>query len=474
MVQQGEMKKRSLAIALSLFLLSVVSVSVYGAKNQSSQKHPTINTSKWVSVSLPFRPYNITAVNGALWVCGLNETIAVSNDKGVSWHFQHQKQGGEVLLKIAFVDEKTGHAAGTGGLILSTTDGGQTWSSHASGSTIGDFSFSGPGNGIAEIGGQVNLTSDGGEHWQEVSAMRTDPKVKPFSQIESVAALSTTHLAVALHQDQGENIILSTTDGGKTWIPTHIANTFAGTLLPHNGEYWAFGIEYLGREHDPGGGYSAAVVLHSREGQNWEHGVRPSSEFDGCTSQACYLHYGVLEVLYGKSEAIWSLPQDSATTGKWAMVEDTICTVGTELKCGKAIPSDTPQPLPNTGPIQIQLRRSEPLVEGCLDCQFTQVPAPASLAGKPAVIKDVFATFTVSRSGSVESVGVKGAPSKALNDAIALQISNWLITPSHQDGVTIPDTKSLELNILCSPRFPGLTENPSCNVVAASSFSKLR
>ncbi|WP_353072813.1 hypothetical protein [Tunturiibacter gelidiferens] len=87
--------------------------------------------------------------------------------------------------------------------------------------------------------------------------MMTDPKIRQFSQIESIAALSTTHYAVAAHQEQGENIIVSTTDGGESWIPTHIVNTFAGTLLPHEGEYWAFGIEYLGREHDPSGGYSA-------------------------------------------------------------------------------------------------------------------------------------------------------------------------------------------------------------------------
>jgi photosystem II stability/assembly factor-like uncharacterized protein len=32
-----------------------------------------------------------------------------------------------VLLNIVFVDAMAGHAADTGGLLLSTKDGGQTW-----------------------------------------------------------------------------------------------------------------------------------------------------------------------------------------------------------------------------------------------------------------------------------------------------------------------------------------------------------
>jgi photosystem II stability/assembly factor-like uncharacterized protein len=192
---------------------------------------PKVNTSKWRSIALPFRPYNVTAFDGTLWVCGLNETIAVSNDRGISWRIQHQRQDGEVLLKIAFIDQNTGHAAGTGGIVLSTTNGGQTWSSHSGDSTIDDFSFSGPNDGIAKVGGHASLTSDGGVHWQEISAMMTDPKIRQFSQIELIAALSTTHYAIAAHQEQGENIIVSTTDGGKSWTPTHIVNTFAGTLL---------------------------------------------------------------------------------------------------------------------------------------------------------------------------------------------------------------------------------------------------
>ncbi len=51
----------------------------------------------------------------------------------------------------------TGHAAGTGGLLLSTTDGGTTWIAHNSGGTIQQFSFSDARNGIAQIGGVVKL-----------------------------------------------------------------------------------------------------------------------------------------------------------------------------------------------------------------------------------------------------------------------------------------------------------------------------
>lgn len=468
------MTKSIFMTAVSVCLLNVALLPGQEIAKTEHNKHPSINKSKWQNVSLPFRPINITAINNNLWICGLNETIAVSNDGGASWKVQHQKQDGEVLLNIAFSDEKTGHAAGTGGLILSTTDSGQTWTAHRGGPTIQSFSFAGAAAGIAEVDGHVSLTADGGAHWQEVVAMHTDPKVQPFSEVESVAALNPTHFAIALHQPEGENIVLSTVDAGKNWTPLHIANTFAGTLIPHDSEYGAFGIEYLGREHDPSGGYSAPVALHSQDGLNWKHGIRASTEFDGCTAQGCSLHYGVLEVLYGNTEKIWSLPQDLSLSRKWAMVGDNVCMVDSGLKCGKAIPSEIPQPMPDNGPINIQVGPEKPFVEECLDCHFSQLPFPKNLARRPAAIKSATVTFMVRRDGSVSNIEIKGIPIQAMAEEIAHQISGWLIAPAHQGLDTVAAHKQIDMSILCFPGFPGAPNSASCTVYPANTFTNLR
>jgi hypothetical protein len=425
--------------------------------SSESKKKPTINTTHWIPVSISFRPFDLTATNGAFWLCGLNETIAVSQDDGRTWRVRHQNHDGEVLTKIEFVNEKVGHAAGTGGLLLTTTDGGQTWvGTRGVNDTIDDVSFVDAKTGIAQISDHVSLTSDGGDHWRLVEAMRDDPKVRPFSEIESVAALSLTRFAIALHQDQGENIVLSTDDAGKRWIPTHISNTFADTLVPHAGEFWAFGIEYLGREHNPYGGYSAPVTLHSPDGRNWEHGTRASNEVSGCNAQGCELSYGVIESLYEKAPRIWSAPQDSPVSGKWALVRDTVCTIAAGIKCGKALLSDAPQPMPDRdGPIEIAIDPSAPLVEGCLECRFSQVPAPHAVGPRGALIKGITARFMVNRDGSVRDVTVMGNIGSETSDAISSQVAQWIIAPTHKGFATVSRQEQLELVLLCQPSIPG-------------------
>src|SRR5579863_1063451 len=91
---------------------------------------PPTSANNWTVVASPFRPVNITAQSGILWVCGVDEMILSSRDGGVTWETKHQNPDGEVLLDISFLNEKVGHAAGTGGLLLSTDDGGQTWKPH--------------------------------------------------------------------------------------------------------------------------------------------------------------------------------------------------------------------------------------------------------------------------------------------------------------------------------------------------------
>jgi photosystem II stability/assembly factor-like uncharacterized protein len=95
----------------------------------------------WNVVASPFRPVNITAQGATIWVCGMDEMILSSKHGGTTWETKHQNPDGEILVDISFVNEKVGHAAGTGGLLLSTDDGGQTWKSRVAPGAVRAFSI---------------------------------------------------------------------------------------------------------------------------------------------------------------------------------------------------------------------------------------------------------------------------------------------------------------------------------------------
>lgn len=447
--------------------------TVHAVNLRCEKSQPVINKEKWHVSPLSFRATNISAMEDTLWVCGVDETLAMSKDHGVTWAVEHSKQDGELLLNVSFINEKIGHAAGSGGLVLSTTDGGQRWASHGRGDTVQQFSFATLNDGIAEVGGTVSLTSDGGEHWQRVNVPQLDSTIQPPYVIESVAALSETTFAFELHKDNVEEVIYATQDTGKTWTPVHLTNIIARTIIPHEGEFWDFGIEYLGREHNPGGGYGVAAALHSKDGVHWDHGVRATNEFDGCNAQSCFLRYGVLEDVYSAQEKIWSLPEDSNLSRNWAMVGDVVCTVDHDLKCGQAIPSPVPQPMPDTGAISISVEHQEPLMDGCLDCQFGQIPKPAVLRGKAGMIRGITVSLEVKRNGTVDNVRVQGLPVKELEGEIKSRISEWLVSPDHRDGATVSQHKSFQVDLLCFPDPPWAHAEAFCSVKSAGAFQKL-
>lgn len=449
------MKNGLLAIALLIpsLTISTSTASTVWAANLLPEKVATVNTSKWRQVPVPFRPLNIAAQGNTLWICGVNESIVSSTDQGSTWNVQHKRNDGEILLNIAFVDEKVGHAAGTGGLLLITTDGGRTWSSHHAASTIRRFSFTNALDGIVQLSDSISITNDGGEHWQQVTAMQTDEKVRPFSQILSLAALNATHFAIALHQPQGENIFLSTTDGGKNWVPTHVENTFAGTLIVHDGEYWAFGIEYLGREHNPGGGYSAPVTLHSRDARTWTHVVRATNEWNGCNDQGCFLPYGVIEITFGPEEKILSTPQDIPLNEKWALSNGTICMVKEQLLCGSAIASAAPQPMRSDTVLtsDIPFEQRAPFADGCLTCDIGNIPPDPRISADGGTLYGITVSFTERKDGSVEDVSIEGLPSAPMLADLSRQISKWLLEPAHHGTAAVMVKKRFVLTIDCFP-----------------------
>lgn len=152
--------RRAALLQILLTRILLLGLGYNGALAQTAYSQ----VSTWKTVSLPSRPMNIESNGNALWICGGDEMIAVSKDGGLSWDMKHRKAHGEVLLRIGFVGEQVGYAAGTHGLLLWTNDGGDNWTNFDShGKTIRDVSFSDDRNGLRTVDSRVEITHDGGE-----------------------------------------------------------------------------------------------------------------------------------------------------------------------------------------------------------------------------------------------------------------------------------------------------------------------
>jgi photosystem II stability/assembly factor-like uncharacterized protein len=351
------MPKRPLLLALLIVLSVGCTKKVQPAIPQAPA--PAAAARSWTDVHPPFKPTNISTIRGAFWLCGPEEGIASSSDGGNTWEVKHRNPSGRALLSISFLDERIGYAAGEGGLLLSTTDGGKRWAAyHAGVGSVQAFSFADASHGIAvltdhrgklEIGSLsevqgvpflesvVKLTRDGGKHWDDVTALKTDDELRPYTEVLSVAALDSTHYLVGIRQPGVAVGYAATKDAGATWKLVRVDNVFATRVFVHNGEYWAFGIEYLDRQNH--GGYGAPVSLHSKDGETWVHGVRGPNEFSSCTLQGCFLRDGIVEDLYGEHEKFWALPQDGTMSKVWAIAGDRVCTIAATTKCGPAVVS---------------------------------------------------------------------------------------------------------------------------------------
>jgi photosystem II stability/assembly factor-like uncharacterized protein len=228
----------------------------------------------WHSYDLPFRVLNITSTGQLLWICGTDETIAVSSDNGAHWQVKHRTADGGLLLSIDFADSRFGYAAGTGGLILTTVDGGDTWVPRSGiNDKILQVSFADLQHGLVRTPTSLLFTVDGGLHWAAVSAGQNLEDNKPFPYTFSLVALDGSHMAVMLKQGAAQyesQAFLSTQDSGKSWNFLDIPNVTLYSFLRVEGRYWAVGTEVIHKDQ-PGGGYAVPVALYSSDGEKWNH-----------------------------------------------------------------------------------------------------------------------------------------------------------------------------------------------------------
>lgn len=147
------------------------------------------------------------------WVVWDGGLILKTTDGGESWK-QQPTGSSHNLLGLHFLDTLTGYVVAGGGAILKTTNGGASWTTTQSGSGwyLLDVDFSGSSRGVAVGGrGRIVQTTNAGASWilRDTSFSSRDLRAVRFSDANTVwAAGGGSATRGALYKS---------TDGGTTW-----------------------------------------------------------------------------------------------------------------------------------------------------------------------------------------------------------------------------------------------------------------
>src|SRR5215510_186275 len=419
-------------IYIAIFLLDV------GAFSEDE------TASQWLTKNLPFRVLNTTSVGSSLWVCGTDESVALSSDGGEHWLVKHETTEGAVLLNIGFGNDKFGYAAGTSGLFLTTEDGGKTWSPHSAGKdAILQVSFSDPQHGLIRTTTSLLFTVDGGTNWAAVSAGPNSDDIKHFRYTFSLVALDSSHMAIMMKegsaQYEGQRFLV-TEDSGKSWKFLAIPNTTLYSFLRVADKYWTVGTEVIHKDQ-PGGGYGVPVALYSSDGEKWEHSNNDVSACKpqmcvACTSNGCFSANGTITDFFTDKTTYKEFPPIRELTSKWAATNSNICFVGKGLQCAglksavKASAGEDPLPTAVAPGSQ-----DAPTTEGphCIVCSMDRILIDKKAQGAYS-IKLV---LEIAKNGIVRSAVAQGAPTPDIKSRIEQQAQEWIFEPYLKGGVAV-------------------------------------
>jgi photosystem II stability/assembly factor-like uncharacterized protein len=187
---------------------------------------------QWETVYFPVAPGDSAILPGLNSVRFINENkgIAVGTgasdqnpwiirtiDKGDSWDSVYTNSESMILQKIVFTDSLTAFVAGQGlsdGIILKTTDFGNTWDTSIFNHMLTSISFPSPNIGYA-VGddGFIIKTIDSGMTWNAQSS-------PVFARLTDVYFLNDTLGFIC-----GGGYMLRTMNGGNSWDSTMITNS---------------------------------------------------------------------------------------------------------------------------------------------------------------------------------------------------------------------------------------------------------
>ncbi len=175
-------------------------------------------------------------VNSSSGFASTGYTLARSTDGGLSWLPVASAPMDSIFTALSFPSETTGYAAGLGGNLVKTTDGGNTWA-HLHAGTGKDFHcifFTDDQTGyVAGEDHSLFKTSDGGITWQ--------PLTSPAGTAWSMQFLTASFGFMT----GNTNSIFRTQDGGANWLPITFTSPkkYLGIHFPDASTGYAVGME---------------------------------------------------------------------------------------------------------------------------------------------------------------------------------------------------------------------------------------
>jgi photosystem II stability/assembly factor-like uncharacterized protein len=201
--------------------LALAAVAVGAGCHSEVKEVPLL--ARTIGISDKFYDVQAIDANHAV-VVGYAGKILTTEDGGFTWT-KAPSGTNSALYRVRFVDANNGWVSGQEGLILHTTDGGKTWKRQNSGTKFYLFSlyFVDQNHGWA-IGDQSMLleTRDGGAHWSLHKIVPSS--AKKLSAEEAVASQDPVLYDVQfLDANNGWVVgefgkIYHTTDGGQSWL----------------------------------------------------------------------------------------------------------------------------------------------------------------------------------------------------------------------------------------------------------------
>lgn len=224
--------------------------------------HPRVNTSAPLFATNSVSVFFIS--NRIGWVVAEHKEKTVilgTENGGQSWKIKYRVDFRGSFHNIWFIDEKRGWAVGEaadkkidGGIIYATQDGGNTWSLQYAGgddeSSLYEIRFADALNGWA-VGNEIILhTSDGGKTWQKQNV----PKATYFFGVDVLNAKEAWVVG-------SYGVILHTIDGGNSWIQVKLPSDYE--------DHWLNSVKFVNANNGWIAGNNGAIFFTNDGGKKW-------------------------------------------------------------------------------------------------------------------------------------------------------------------------------------------------------------
>jgi len=302
------------------FLL-LLPIFIGNAFSQSWQEVSSGTTYILYGISFPPNQNNTGYAAGMREDFDTPGVIIKTTDGGETWSTILPLSGDiDGLRAICFIDENIGFAGGWNNYFIKTVDGGATWANVTLGNNIWyftDIEFWDESNGVASAtmndgSGKIFVTADGGNVWSQASGITTEISDIDYADADSLYAVGS------------DNKILKSTNGGMNW--SSIYQTGAVKL----------GVSFANVSFGVVGGEDGAIYTTTDGGSTWSESIAGTEDF-----WAVYAFSGDSANVAGTNEdiyktidsgATWALEYDGASQNALYKVEFT--KNGTGIACG--------------------------------------------------------------------------------------------------------------------------------------------